>query len=246
MIGRVAIVELSTETFCRKFVDLVFQAYQESVERHGKFFVAVSGGSMSKQLCQTSLLESTDIDWSKWVVAFADERCVPLDHKDSNYSLWKRDLFDKVPIPAENILTINAELAEDPKACAEDYQRQILSTVPLHSSGYPYFDLLLLGMGPDGHTCSLFPTHPLLESKQAVDYILDSPKPPPRRITLTLPVVHDAEQVLFAVAGRDKAPAVAYVFGNNLPQHPAGLALGKYTKTTWLLDEEAASMLPNY
>ena len=154
------------------------------------FVVAVAGGSLPSML--KDLRPSTP---AKWKILLADERIVPSDHEDSNTKL----LYQYLPIPKENIITINPSL--EPAACALDYESKIKAILPLN--------LALLGMGPDGHICSLFPNHPLLKSTKIVDSISDSPKPPPKRVTLTFPILNNQKTVRYLVAtGATKKEAI--------------------------------------
>ncbi|KAF9923606.1 suppressor of los1-1, partial [Modicella reniformis] len=192
-----------TAALSRGLDEYVAKLSKEAIKHHGKFTVALSGGSLPKQLSAV-LKHNTSIDFSKWIVYFADERCVPLDHKDSNYLLAKEELFDFVNIPAENIHPIDPALT--PEDAAEDYISQLASTFATKDSvRYPVFDLILLGVGPDGHTCSLFPNHDLLKENTVwCAALTDSPKPPPERITLTFPVLNHAHHVAFVAAGEGK------------------------------------------
>ncbi|KAF9111451.1 suppressor of los1-1 [Mortierella sp. AM989] len=214
---------------------------EESIKRHGKFTVAISGGSLPKQLSAV-LKNNKSVDFTKWIVYFADERCVPLDHEDSNYLLCKKELFDFVNIPSENIHTINPALIDDPEEAAEDYISQMTGTFATKDSvRFPVFDLILLGIGPDGHTCSLFPDHELLKENEAwCVSITDSPKPPARRITLTFPVLNHAHNVAFVVVGEGKQEILHRILdtAGNLPAQMVKLTTGSLS---WFLDDAAAA-----
>jgi len=174
------------------------------VEKKGRFTVALSGGSLPKTL--KGLIGHSDVRWDKWHVFYADERVVPLDHADSNHNLCTTELFSKVSIPPEQIHTIDVSLLDDLDELSDAYESELVREFAQRDSArFPVFDLILLGVGPDGHTCSLFPGHPLLaESDRWVAYIDDSPKPPPRRITLTYPVLNHASRVAFVATGAGK------------------------------------------
>lgn len=181
--------------------------------RHDAFKIAVSGGSLPATLAKALLApdNGTQEDkpqFSKWEIFFADERAVPLDHDDSNYALLKKDLLDKIPPTSgtPKVHPIDVSVMEDTQELADRYQQALTESFANKDSvRLPQFDLLLLGCGPDGHTCSLFPGHELLRETDAwVAAIQDSPKPPPRRITLTLPVVVHGIKIAFVATGAGK------------------------------------------
>jgi 6-phosphogluconolactonase len=182
----------------------VIKAQKEGIEKKGHFTLAVSGGSLPKQL--GGLVDRPEVKWDKWRVYYADERVVPLDHEDSNHLLCTKELFSKVPIPKENIHPIDTNLLDDIEALTDAYESLLIQEFSsVNAARFPVFDLILLGTGPDGHTASLFPGHELLsESDRWVAYITDSPKPPPKRITLTYPVINHAARVAFVACGAGK------------------------------------------
>ncbi|KAI9230531.1 MAG: glucosamine-6-phosphate isomerases/6-phosphogluconolactonase-domain-containing protein [Piptocephalis tieghemiana] len=216
---------------------------REAIERHGLFTVAISGGSLPKQLSR-DLVQDTTVDWSKWHVFFADERCVKLDHADSNYALVKEELLDKVSIPSSQVYPIDDSVVDSPQEVASRYMDCLRGLFASKDSvKVPVFDLILLGMGPDGHTCSLFPDHPILEEDvEWVSYLTDSPKPPPSRITLTFPVLNHAKNVAFVATGAGKQEPLHRIFdlGDILP---AGKVQPVTGELVWFLDEEAAKDL---
>ncbi|KAI5478308.1 hypothetical protein MNV49_005263 [Pseudohyphozyma bogoriensis] len=193
----------------------VLAAQDEALKKQDTFKLAVSGGSLPKVLGQ-DLIGRQDVKWDKWEVFFADERVVPLDHEDSNYKAVDEHLFSKVPIPKEHIHVINTDILSDPEAVADDYEKQMIATfVGSDAIAFPRFDLILLGIGPDGHTCSLFPGHELLEENDGwVAYLTDSPKPPSTRITLTFPVLNHAHRVAFVATGAGKQDILSRVLDN--------------------------------
>ncbi|KAF0401382.1 6-phosphogluconolactonase [Gigaspora margarita] len=232
---------------------LVTELSAKSIEAHDRFTVGISGGSLPK-LLGADLKHRKDIKWDKWEVFFCDERIVPLDHEDSNYFVCKNELFDHVPIPPEKIHTIKPELASDndPKNEEEatdpvsvEYEQQLIDVFAKASSiKFPLFDLLLLGVGPDGHTCSLFPGHPLLDENVLwVAYIGDSPKPPPKRVTLTLPVVNHARNVAFVATGSGKQDILYQIFEDPSSNLPSQLVKPVNGKLYWFLDDAASSKL---
>ncbi|KAG6410074.1 hypothetical protein SASPL_128122 [Salvia splendens] len=196
------------------------------VKEKGSFSVVLSGGSLIDTL-----------------------RVVPLDSEDSNFLLASRGFLSKVPIPPGNIYAINDKLS--PEGAADDYEerlRRLVSSkvMPVSSaSGFPKFDLMLLGMGPDGHIASLFPTRQQrYEKKRWVTFITDSPKPPPPRITFTFPVINSAAEIAMVVTGAELANTTKAVLHphQGSPLLPAA-EVSAEGELTWFLDKDAASKL---
>ncbi|KAH9950507.1 6-phosphogluconolactonase [Amylocystis lapponica] len=190
---------------CDALAHFIIKAQKESIEKKGRFTIALSGGSLPTQL--NALIGKPGVKWEKWQVYYADERVVPLDHPDSNHLLCTTELFSKVPIPSSHIHTIDFSLADDLEELSDAYEKELIREFAQKDSArFPIFDLILLGVGPDGHTASLFPGHELLsEDDRWVAFIEDSPKPPPKRITLTYPVINHAYRVAFVASGAGKA-----------------------------------------
>ncbi|KAI3735453.1 hypothetical protein L6452_14951 [Arctium lappa] len=184
------------------------------IKENGCFSVVLSGGTLIDTL--RKLLEPPyihSIDWSKWLIFFLDERVVPLSHPDSNYKLALDGFLSKVPIPKSSIHAINDKLS--PEDAAHDYEsrlKQLVEKGTLRKSGsskFANFDLMLLGMGPDGHVASLFCWHfERFEKTRWVTFIKDSPKPPSQRITFTFPLINAASEIAMVVTGEDAADAV--------------------------------------
>ncbi|KAI1878187.1 uncharacterized protein JN550_000369 [Neoarthrinium moseri] len=225
----------------------VISAQNAGLTRHGVFKVAVSGGSLPKTLAQALLAAPASDDdkvrFDKWEIFFADERAVPLDHEDSNYALLKAELLDKIPTEAgqPTVHPIDTQYLNDTQELADQYEQLLVRSFASRDSvKLPIFDLLLLGTGPDGHTCSLFPGHPLLRETSAwVAPIEDSPKPPPKRVTLTLPVVTHSVKVAFVATGGGKKDIMKEIFeqGNGLPAALVNEATGE--RCSWFTDDAA-------
>ncbi|KAL6132241.1 hypothetical protein ACLB2K_070612 [Fragaria x ananassa] len=223
---------------------------EKFAKERGAFTVVLSGGSLinsMRKLCEAPYLES--VEWGKWHVFWVDERVVPKDHEDSNYKLAYDGFLSKVPIPAGNVYAINDALS--PEGAADDYETCLKHLVTngvlatSKTSGFPKFDIMLLGMGPDGHVASLFPGHPLVNEKEKwVTFIKDSPKPPPERITFTFPVINSSAYIAMVVNGAGKSGAVQTALGNseNSDTLPVALVAAE-DELTWFLDKEAASKL---
>lgn len=226
----------------------VTRVTRSAVARRGLVRVGLSGGStpgaLYRLLTQAPWREA--IPWDRLHVFWVDERCVPPDHPDSNYRLAHEQLLAHVPVPEAHLYRMPGELG--PAAGAAAYRQTLAQAfnLPEAAAGatFPVFDLLLLGLGPDGHTASLFPGHPLLSETGAwVAPVEDSPKPPPARITLTLPVLNAARQALFLVTGADKAAALRAVIaaeGEPDPAPPAARVRPAAGEVRWLVDQAAA------
>lgn len=227
----------------------ILQAQTDAFARHSKFKVAVSGGSLPAYLASRELLNSTEIAWDKWEIFFADERAVPLDHPDSNYGLLKSELLDKIPESRGKpiVVPIDVDKLNDTQELADAYEQALVKSFAAKDSvKLPMFDLLLLGCGPDGHTCSLFPGHPLLREDIAwVAPIEDSPKPPSRRITLSLSVVQHALKIAFVATGAGKQEVLKKIFDEHPDVHggqvlPCALVNRRAgDKVSWFCDEDA-------
>eukprot|EP00298_Acanthocystis_sp_HF-20_P007514 c17090_g2_i1.p1 GENE.c17090_g2_i1~~c17090_g2_i1.p1 ORF type:complete len:247 (-),score=121.79 c17090_g2_i1:21-740(-) len=213
--------------------DEIIRLSQENIADHGYFSVAWSGGSVPSILSGALVNEQKNIDFTKWQVFYADERFVPLNHDDSNHGVLSKLLLTQVPIPQEQIYPINPN-ASSVEDCAKEYENKVVSVLGPNA----VFDLVILGMGPDGHTASLFPKHKILSETSIVASLTDSPKPPPQRVTLTLPVLNKARRTFFVVTGSEKVEALKQIFSNDKDnQLPAGLVSGSHV--TWFLDKNA-------
>ena len=225
----------------------VIQCQTAGIQRHDSFKVAVSGGSLPKTLAQALLSKPTSpedtVKFDKWEIFFADERAVPLDHEDSNYRLLKDELLDKIPaeMGKPTVHPIDVAHLDDVQELADQYEQLLVKSFAQRDSvKLPIFDLLLLGCGPDGHTCSLFPGHVLLRETAAwVAPIEDSPKPPPKRITLSLPVVTHGVKIAFVATGGGKKEIMKQIFegGNGLPCALVNEGAGE--RASWFVDNAA-------
>jgi len=221
----------------------IIQEAKKAIATTGRFTVAFSGGSLPK-IVGPSLVEKKVENMDKWFVFFSDERCVKLSSDDSNYKSVHEFVLDPLKIPEENVITIDPNEYGDAEKAAKLYEESITGFFK-NSSSPPVFDLILLGMGPDGHTCSLFPKHKLLaETKATIAPIADSPKPPSNRITFTYPVLDAAKAVAFVCCGGGKSGALKTVIeGAKTPddQLPSGRIKNK--RVFWYVDKAAAAEL---
>ena len=208
----------------------------------GRFCVALSGGSLmdiiSPPLGSNPLRDN--VNWSTWHVFWADERWVPWSSLESNYGLAERQFFSRVSIPDEQIHAADDSLS--PSETAQVYESTLAKVFQPGAGRVPRFDLMLLGAGEDGHTASLFPNHPALnETRRWVVPVSGAPKPPPIRITMTLPVINNARNVVFVAAGPSKANILSKVLNPrmNQPELPARLVNPSDGELQWFLDRAA-------
>jgi len=235
---------LTPDALVDGLAEFVAKAQKDAINKKGRFTIAISGGSLPKML--RGLIGRNGIKWDKWHVYYADERLVPLDHEDSNHKLCTDELFSKLggALPASNIHAIDPALLDDPEELTDVYEGELIKEFAKGDAArFPVFDLILLGMGPDGHTASLFPGHPVLsEDDRWVAYIDDSPKPPPRRITLTLRVINHAARVVFVSSGASKAEILRDVLDAPEKGLPSSrVRPGAPSTLTWFVDDAAAA-----
>jgi 6-phosphogluconolactonase len=185
-----------------------------------RFDLALSGGTTPER-CHELLAELVD-DWSHVHVWLSDERAVPPDDDDSNFKMLRRSLLDRIRIPEANVHRVLGELGAD--EAADRYEREVRAQVVAGPDGLPIFDAIMCGMGPDGHTCSLFPGHPAVTiDDRLVAPVHGAPKPPPDRVTFTFPLLHAASRLLLVVTGEAKREAMEAVCAGVDPRVPASL-----------------------
>jgi 6-phosphogluconolactonase len=211
------------------------------IRDRGSCALALSGGSTPKLTYERLRTVSPDLDWSRMVLFWSDERCVPPDHPESNFRMANEALISHVPIPSTNIHRMNC--SPSPQAGAELYEN--LLRARFATQGEPAIDLVLLGLGGDGHTASLFPgTQALAEpSRWVVANRVD--KLDAWRMTLTYPGLFASGQILFLVQGSEKSQVVHAVLESHDPGLPASRVELKARDTLWYLDKEAAMTLEN-
>jgi 6-phosphogluconolactonase len=217
-----------------RFARWTEEAAREAVAARGAFSIAVPGGSAAESLFPR--LVEAPVDWSRTDVFFVDERAVPPSSPDSNVRLARSLWLDAVGVPAHRIHAMDGAAA-DTAAAAAAYADVLAACL----AEPPRIDLVLLGVGPDGHVASLFPGHRLLRAwDRDVAAVDDAPKPPPRRITLTLRVLTAARRIVVFATGASKAAAVGAVLHGEESDLPLALATMGAGTIAWLLDPEAA------
>nr|ACH43814.1 putative 6-phosphogluconolactonase [Taeniopygia guttata] len=227
----------------------VAEAAAEAVASGGRFTLGLSGGSLVPLLARelpAALRAAPGAEPSRWLVAFCDERLVPPEHPDSTGGAYRSQLLSQLPRPSPHVLWVTPGLG--PEETARDYEGQLRMAFPGEAT--PRFDLLLLGVGPDGHTCSLFPGHALLQEQNSlISFLEDSPKPPPQRVTMTLPLLNAAKALLVVATGASKAPVIKRILEPPEEQReeseslPAARLRPRSGRLRWLLDQEAAKEL---
>lgn len=217
--------------------EAVAGACQRSISARGRFTLALSGGSTPQALYRC-LATRGDIDWARVHVVWGDERCVPATHSASNYGMAREALLDRIEVPAAQVYRLRGEAP--PHDEARRYEAVLRALVP---DGV--LDLVLLGLGRDGHTASLFPGH--VAGQEQHRWVAEASFDDARghRLTLTLPLLSSAREVLFLVAGRDKATVLAAVIdGPDQPETlPAQRIARQSAAVRWLVDAEAAEAL---
>jgi 6-phosphogluconolactonase len=221
---------------------------EESVRAKGVFTVALSGGttpvSLYRILASRAHSFLSRVHWERTHFFWADERYVPLDHEDSNYRLVREHMLSGIPVPGENVHPIDTRFP-DASDAARDYERLLREFFHIAKGEWPRFDLVLLGMGKDGHTASLFPgTAVLAETERLVaEQWVD--RLGMYRITLTPPVLNRSSFLMFLVSGRDKAETLrAVLCGPRSPHElPAQLIAPLEGRLLWVVDRDAARLL---
>jgi 6-phosphogluconolactonase len=223
----------------------VGRAANEAVAERGRFTLALSGGSTPRNLYNLLATNArTSLPWDRMLFFWSDERHVPPTDPDSNYRMADEAMLSKIPVTASNVFRVPAE-NPDAKAAAEAYEQTLRKVFSLQAGQLPRFDLILLGMGPDAHTASLFPETPALRETSRLVVANWVEKLKAYRITFTLPLINAARRITFLVSGADKAPALHSVLESDAPgeQYPAKLVRPTDGKLIWFVDRAAASQL---
>ena len=225
------------ESLTWTLADEVQRSAAAAIAERGLFSIALPGGSVATTCFPALAL--LPIDWSKTHFWWVDERAVPVSDPESNYGLAERLWLRPAGVPAASIHRMPAD-AVDLLAAADAYGEELSGAL----GRVPVLDLALLGMGPDGHVASLFPGHPLLgERERLVAAITDAPKPPPHRLTLTLPVLQRARSVIAVAFGATKAGALHDALGDSLSDLPIAQVLRGAARSIVLADEPAGAEL---
>ncbi|MFC1867544.1 6-phosphogluconolactonase [Thermodesulfobacteriota bacterium] len=216
---------------------------KERITKTGRFVMAISGGSspgpMHKLLTKEPYL--SEIQWSKTHIFWVDDRCVPENNPFSNYGTARREFLDLVPIPSGQAHNMPTELS--PEEGARSYQKELIRFFQLKEDECPTFDLIFLGIGPDGHTASLFPGHRALKERKKLVISVKGGNPYLNRLTMTCSVLNNAGKIVFIAFGKGKAEILKSVFKQGEKSLPAQIVHPISGELIWLLDREAASSL---
>ncbi|HSA65072.1 MAG TPA: 6-phosphogluconolactonase [Nitrospira sp.] len=224
---------------------LTLELRRQGIEERKRFSLALSGGRTPGELYHRLATDSTQREWANTDFFFSDERCVPPDHPDSNFHLADQALFRPLNIPREHIHRMRGEL-RDVEAAAREYEELLRTVTKMGQGEWPRLDLVLLGVGNDGHTASLFPGTDALHERRRWVTVGHAPSGPPTRLTLTLGVINQATVVLFLASGESKAGIVKTILEpeqESNRQLPAALVQPERGRLIWVLDRAAAAKL---
>ncbi|HET6392089.1 MAG TPA: 6-phosphogluconolactonase [Blastococcus sp.] len=245
------VVESDADVLARVVAEALVARLAAAQTLHGTASVVLTGGGVGTAVLEQVAALAAEpvretVDWTAVDVWWGDERFVPADDDDRNEKGARRALLDVVEIPAERVHAMppsDGRFAE-PEEAADWYAAELAAAAP-EGRSLPRFDVLLLGMGPEGHVASIFPDSPAVRDERPVVAVRDCPKPPPTRVSLGFAAINAAEEVWLLVAGEGKAPAVAAALGGDAEpaQLPAAGVHG-VRATRWLLDRAAAGRLP--
>ncbi len=228
----------SAEDLAASLSEEVVRLSGNAVRSGMPYNIALSGGSTPKLLFQNMATATGIRDvWEKVSFYWVDERCVPPDHPDSNYRMTHEAFFGPIAIGKDRIQRMMGE--EEPHAEAERYAALLRSQLPARE-GVPRFDLILLGMGADGHTASIFPDQMQLIHSEKICEVARHPETGQQRITLTGPVINNADRVCFMITGRNKAAVLERVLNDGAGEYPAARVRPAHGILDWYLDEDAA------
>jgi 6-phosphogluconolactonase len=237
------IIKDTPDLLAQEAAGLFCEAADESASIKNLFTVALSGGTtpvlMNRLLAKEPY--SSKVPWDKTHIFWVDERCVSYSHPLSNYGAAVKDLISKVPIPESNVHPMPVEYL--PETGSEVYQDRLTQFFGLNHKEIPRFDLILLGIGKDGHTASLFPGQGALDEVEGLVVSVKGGDPDVNRLSMTLPVLNNAREIAFLVSGKQKVSILRTVLENDQAKLPAQKIRPVGGDVKWLIDREAASML---
>jgi len=214
---------------------------EKAIEERGIFTVALSGGETPVEFYQRLSDSKNSFPWGKTHIFLADERFVSFDEPDSNYGMIKEALLRHIAIPAENIHSVH--IYKTPEISAKRYEEEIKTFFRLKEDKFPQFDLIILGIGEEGHTASLFPGDSALLETHRLTAVVHLDNERHERVTLTLPVINHVRNIIFLVLGESKAEIIREVLENPQSNLPASHVRPASGEIFFLLDKEAGSLL---
>jgi 6-phosphogluconolactonase len=234
------IVKDSPGHLVKSAAELFMRVAKESVRERGRFTVALSGGSTPRPMHRLLAEEPycSGIPWDETFLFWVDERCVPVTDKGSNYGTAKKDFLEKVSLPEAQIYPMPVDVP--PEEGADEYQKRLQSLFQLKEGQFPAFDLIILGIGRDGHTASLFPGQSALKEEKKLVVAVKGGDPDVNRMTMTYPTLNQARRLVILVSGKGKAAVLKTLFENKQSQLPAVRIKPAKGALTWLVDRDAA------
>jgi 6-phosphogluconolactonase len=236
--SRAVLVFADYEQMVKSAVEKWLAMASEAIAREGRFTIALSGGKTPVGFYRELARCNQGIAWGKIHIFLADERFVPFDNEASNYRMIKEKLLDSVAAPAENIHPISTQ-ETTPDLSAKRYEDHLRDFFKLRLGERPTFYLIMLGIGQDGHTASLFPGTASLTEKDRLVVAVRSEKLVSERISLSLPVINSAKNIIFLVSGKKKARIIREILEKNNASAPAALVRSEQGTTMFLLDADA-------
>ncbi|MEK0446918.1 MAG: 6-phosphogluconolactonase [Verrucomicrobiota bacterium] len=223
---------IRTRDFVDSAVALICEAGREAIDSRGFFRLGLAGGSTPKAIYEALAAQPNPFSWEKVIITFGDERCVPPDDAASNYRMACESLLSRVSIPSAQVLRIRGEI---PAAqAAAECESQLADIAKRMGEAVYSHDLLLLGLGEDGHTASLFPGSPALEERERTVIPAFGPKPPPQRVSFTFPLINASRHIVFLLNDPAKEPVLQEVLSG---QHPAARVCPNNGRVTWVIGE---------
>ena len=206
---------LRTRNFVKDAVSLILETGREAIARSGMFRLGLAGGGTPRAVYKALASHADDLPWECVQITFGDERCVPADNPDSNFHMAFEALLCRVPLPVGNVFQIQGHI--DPNEAAAQCEAQLNAVAKRMGEPIYRHDLLLLGLGEDGHTASLFPGSPALEETQRLVIATTGPKPPPQRVTFTYPLLNASRKVAFLLNDPKKEPVLEAALRGEFP-----------------------------
>ena len=230
----------NSSALCTAAAEFWLTSYTQAIAAHGQFYVALSGGTTPKRLYEKLAAEPyrNKINWQDVHIFFGDERFVALDHPDSNFNMANTALLSQVDIPRDNIYPVPVDTGSA-EVAADLYAKTLKNTLPDSSTGIPQFDLVLLGLGPDGHTASLFPGTSAVEETEKFCSAVYVEKFDSWRVSITFPIINAARDILLLTEGSGKHDIIEQLTNDNIADNQYPIQRVKQTNFHWFADQAA-------